>query len=323
MPRFSCVLCVVGITAATLLVGCSGHTHRSADVTAALQQAARRPAIPGETRSSVAPRRAWLDHDGPIFTQAAYLVSAADNDSSAHRSDKLEPLPSFSEILTRDIKALPRSLWDDTKRVYSDKTNLAVLLLAGGASLAVRNTVDDDFEDHFDKHRSLRGDWDDFGSVAGNPGLHFAVAAAAYAYGAKTGDAKTYHVGKTLINALAINGLSTMFLKVAANTSSPNGENLAWPSGHTSSTVCLAAVLDEAYGHAVGWPLYALSGFVAFERMDDREHHFSDIVFGAVLGYVVGTTAAKGHQPEFAGGQIIPYVDPYRGTSGLAWVKGF
>ncbi len=231
---------------------------------------------------------------------------------------------SFWPVLKRDIKAMPRSVWDDTKDVYTDKTNLAVLVLAGGASLAVRNTtVDDSIEDKFDERRSLSHGWSDAAGALGNPGTHFALAGAAYAYSVIAEDSKTYHVSKTLFNALAINNLSTLMLKLAANTSSPNGEQLAWPSGHTSSTVCVAAVLDEVYGPWVGIPLYALSGLVAYERMDDGEHHFSDIVFGAALGYVVGKTVAKGHNPEIFGGYIVPYVNPNSGSSGLAWVKSF
>jgi hypothetical protein len=57
--------------------------------------------------------------------------------------------------------------------------------------------------------------------------------------------------------------------------------------------------------------------------MDDREHHFSDVLFGAALGYIVGKTVARDHSPEILGGRIIPYVDPYHGTSGLAWLKSF
>jgi len=73
----------------------------------------------------------------------------------------------------------------------------------------------------------------------------------------------------------------------------------------------------------VGVPLYAMAAFVGFERMDDREHHFSDVLFGAALGYIVGKTVAEGHAPEIFGGKISPYVDPYYGSSGLAWVKEF
>ena len=130
-------------------------------------------------------------------------------------------------------------------------------------------------------------------------------------------------MAKTLFNALVINDLTTVTLKLAACTDSPNDERFAWPSGHTSSSVCLAAVFDHAYGHWVGLPLYALAGFVAFERMDDSEHHFSDVLFGAVLGYVIGNSVASGHDLKVFGGRILPYVDPQSGGSGIAWTKSF
>jgi len=328
-----------------LCAGCGQNTTLRSSVTSelerAIRQAQNQPAVncpqyeqtaaqasellPVTTTPTGFVQAALLTEDQPI------ILAAADNDKSPEYPDtsrnkdqhRLEPIPSFSEVLKNDVRSLPKSLWEDTKRVYLDKTNLTVLLIAGGASLAVRNTVDDKWEDHFDKHRSFRSEWGDLGGVLGNPGVHFAVAAAAYAYGLKTQDAKTYHVGKTLVNALAINGLSTVALKLAACTEAPNGEDWAWPSGHTSSAVCFAAVLDEAYGPWVGVPLYAMAGFVGFERMDDREHHFSDVLFGAALGYIVGKTVAEGHAPEIFGGKISPYVDPYYGSSGLAWVKEF
>ncbi len=249
-------------------------------------------------------------------------VSVADEQQETKR-DELKEFPVFSEILKRDIKELPSSLWRDTKRVYTDKTNLAVLLIAGGASLAVRNTVDDKWEHHFDRHRSLRSEWGDLGGALGNPGVHLGIAALGYYCGVKGGDTKLYYASKALFNALVINDLSTVMLKLAACTDSPNGEHFAWPSGHMSSSVCLAAVLDKYYGHKVGIPLYLLAGFVGFERMDDREHHFSDIVFGAALGYVIGKTVADGHSPEVLGGRVVPYIDPYDGRSGIAWVKDF
>ncbi len=250
------------------------------------------------------------------------VVSLAEQEQKGQENE-YEEIPVFSEILKRDIKELPSSLWTDTKRVYCDKMNLAVLLVAGGASLAVRNTVDDKWEDHFDKHRSFRSEWGDLGGALGNPGVHLGIAALGYYCGIKGGDTKLYHASKALFNALVINDLSTVMLKLAACTDSPNGEHFAWPSGHMSSSVCLAAVIDKYYGHKVGIPLYLIAGFVGFERMDDREHHFSDIVFGAALGYVIGKTVADGHSPEVLGGTIVPYINPYDGGSGIAWVKDF
>jgi len=234
-----------------------------------------------------------------------------------------DPLPSLRETVVRDLKRLPEGLWQDTKRVYTDPTNVVVLLTAGGAALALRPEVDDDIEDKYDRSHSFSEPWRDTFGVLGNPGTHFALAGAWYLLGAEKRDAKTYQVGRTLMNALIINDLSTLLLKVACNTESPNGENLAFPSGHVSSTACLAAVMHEAYGPWVGIPLYGLTGLVAVERMDDREHAFSDVVFGAALGWVIGHTVATGHRPEIFGGQIVPYADPVNRSSGLAWIKSF
>ncbi len=259
-----------------------------------------------------------------LYAQPSASDSSLLADIENKQIDKDINLPeklSFSEILKQDIKDLPKSLWEDTKRVYLNKDNIIILLVAGGATLAVRNTVDDKWEDHFDRNRSFKKEWGDLAGVLGNPGLHFALAAAGYYYGANFGDTKTYKVSKTLFNALIINGLSTMLLKVSANTEAPNGENLAWPSGHASSSFCLAAVLDTYYGHKVGIPLYLLAGFVGFERMDDREHHFSDVLFGAVLGYVIGKTVAEGHSPEILGGKVLPYSTP--NEAGVVWIKDF
>jgi len=238
---------------------------------------------------------------------------------SAAASQAPSTRPTFS--LKRDLKNLPRTVWADTKRVYTNPKNLAILLLAGGTSLALRPEVDDDIEDKFDRNRALRSEWGDVAGVLGNPGLHFGLAGLWYLAGLQSHDAKTYKIGKDLFSALIINGLSTELLKVAAHTQSPNGERYAWPSGHVSSSFCLAAVMDRAYGPLVGWPLYGLAGFVAFERMDDREHHFSDVIFGAALGLVIGHTVASGEPPEILGGTVLPYADPAAGTSGIAWHK--
>src|ERR1043166_6383971 len=105
---------------------------------------------------------------------------------------------------------------------------------------------------------------------------------------------------------------------------SPNGEWGTSPSGHTSSTFCIASVLHEAYGPAVGIPMYALGTLVAIERLDDREHYFSDVVFGAVMGTVIGHSVASGRDPEFFGWKVIPYADPRDGGStGIALYKSF
>jgi len=231
------------------------------------------------------------------------------------------PLPGFGETVLRDLKEAPSVLWHDTKKTFGNPYNLVFLLGAGGASLALRPEVDDDIEDYYDEHHTFKPDWRDAFGAMGNPATHFGFAAIWYLLGQTTQDAKTYEVGKRAISALGITGITTVMLKLAACTESPNGEDWAWPSGHVSSSMALATVLNDAYGPLVGVPMFGLTGLVAVERLDSGEHHFSDVVFGAALGWVVAETVMKEHRPEIFGGQIVPYLDPVSRNAGVAWVK--
>ncbi len=238
------------------------------------------------------------------------------------------PLRSFWETVQRDIKYLPKDLWRDTKRVYANPVNLVILGGAYGGSLALQQSgVDDSIQDHFNHRNDLRPahhhfneDWRDAFGAIGNPGTHFALAGAWYLLGQQTMDDKTYEVGKTLFSALMINGVTVMVGQAATYDRAPNGELGTFPSGHTSSSFVFASVMHEAYGHVVGAPLYALATLVAYERVEDGEHYFSDVVMGGVLGLVVGHSVASGRDPEFFGWKLMPYASP-NGGAGLAFVK--
>lgn len=231
------------------------------------------------------------------------------------------PLPGLFETIGRDLKEAPRTLWRDTKATYGNPWNLAFLVGAGGASLALRPEADDRVEDHFRKHHTFpQGERDTFDWL-GNPGTGFAIAGLMYVAGQTLQEAKTYEVGKRAFSALIITDLSTLLLKAAANTHGPNGENFSWPSGHVSSTVALATILNDAYGPLVGAPAYGVAVFSGIERLDSREHHLSDVVFGAALGWVVAESVMKEHRNEIFGGELVPYWDLDRATAGIAWVK--
>jgi len=232
------------------------------------------------------------------------------------------PLPGFGETVKRDLQELPHVLWHDSKAAFANPWNLVLLGAAGGASIALRTTnADDHVAEHYDRHNTFSGDWPDTFATLGNPGTHFALAGVWYLAGQQLQDAKTYEVGRKLFSALTITGVSTMFLKVAAWDDSPNGEWGAWPSGHVSSTMAMATVLNGAYGPLVGVPMFGLTALVGIERLDDREHWLSDVIFGAALGWVVGETVFKEHRPEIFGGEVVPYVDPVNGGAGIGWLK--
>jgi len=227
------------------------------------------------------------------------------------------------EVFKDDVRLFPKELWKATK----DSVNVPSLMLlagAGGLSAISRGSWDHHVDESF--HRGSKSNIfkkeDDFSSVAGNPTLHFGFAAAAYGLSLKIGDDKTYAFSKSLTQALTLNGLVTSGLKYAANDHSPNGEAWAWPSGHTSSTATVAAVAWEYYGWQAGVPLYLLTGWVATGRLDDREHWLSDVIFGAVLGSVIGHSVAQGRMIEVGGFTVLPYAAP-EGGAGLLFTRQF
>ncbi len=197
------------------------------------------------------------------------------------------------------------------------RENAIFLLAAGGVTMAFHESLDDDVAANTVRHTNRWGKAQDFVGGAGNPLHHLAASVGLYAYSLHEEDVELHELSQSLFSAVAITGVSTMLLKAAANTTRPNGESGGWPSGHTSSTMAVAAVLDEYYGHRVGIPAFLVAGLVGWERIDDREHDLSDVVFGAALGYVIGRSVASEHQTRFLGMSVEPFVDPATGTSGL------
>lgn len=214
--------------------------------------------------------------------------------------------------------------WRGFKSSYWNLPNVMLLTATMGGSIAIRETgVDDTIRNRTHGSRAL-GDMSETIQIIGHPGTHFAAAGVLWLVSDLTKDLKEHEVAKALTQALAVNGVSTLLLKVSTNTRGPDNEHFAWPSGHTSSAFATAAVLNEYYGPWVGLPSFALAGLVGYQRIDSREHDFSDVVFGAMLGYVIGTSVArddKAQFPELFGMKVIPYVEPESGSTGLALLK--
>lgn len=233
----------------------------------------------------------------------------------------------FLSSFATDLSNWPDRLIDDSRDTILASDNLTALLLAGGASIALHHSnADKRLARHFTKHRVLNSFVDESFNIIGNPGTHFAATGLWYALAADKGDEFNKQRAWTMTTALAITGLTTVGLKLIRDNETPNERRFAWPSGHTASSFTVASVLDEFYGPEVGLPAYALAGFVGFRMMDSGDHWASDVVFGAVLGWVVGHTVAGKHKKlELAGFQVMPCfaAGGDSSTMGLALMKRF
>ena len=225
--------------------------------------------------------------------------------------------------LKEDLLHMPGNFWQDSKMLVTQPRNAAILLIGGAASGYVRYVHDHKIEDYFQGRHTFRRDFNIGVGAAGNPLTHFALAGSGYMYGLVRNDLHTRQVSGSLLEALALDGLITLALKGIARDHCPNDEYYAWPSGHTSSSIAFATVMNEYYGPRIGLPLYALSGFVMYERMETGEHWASDVVFGAALGYVIGKTVADRYKPQIFDMEITPFFSPELGVSGLALKKRF
>ena len=220
----------------------------------------------------------------------------------------------------RDFADTPSALWKDAKHLVKPP---CLLTLGMGAALAGgTRTMDHDIADHFEDVDVLGGA-EDFGNTLGHPGLHLGIAGAVYLYGRLGKNDAALERSLILAEGLVINDLATLMLKAAFNRERPNGDNLSFPSAHVSSTFALAAMLDEMYGHRVGYPMYLLGGFVAFSRMNDEKHYLSDAVFASFLGYAVGKAVFDRHRMKMFGFELRPYVEEGAGAPGLAFTLDF
>jgi membrane-associated phospholipid phosphatase len=89
----------------------------------------------------------------------------------------------------------------------------------------------------------------------------------------------------------------TYGLKYTVNETRPNGGKHSFPSGHTSISFSAAEFMRGRYGWEYGIPAYATAVFVAYSRVESRQHHIQDVIAGAGIGILSSylfTTPYKG-----------------------------
>ncbi|MCK4627879.1 MAG: phosphatase PAP2 family protein [Sedimentisphaerales bacterium] len=285
MKQYILILCVM---TASWVMGCAtGSTQKPVQITKLPESTENQSYVP------------WRQRQGPAY----------DGD--------------FWRSFGRDGKEFAPRLWDDTTALVKNPVSLICLGAAGAAGIALNGpNADDRVQRHYEKHGSqLNTFWDTVGDAGGNPGAHFAIAGAMYFASLAGEEPETYENSKTLLRALALNGIFTTMLKAAAHTESPNGNESGWPSGHTSSSFTLATVLWNEYGPLVGVPLMGFAGYVGYERIDARNHDFSDVISGALIGTAIGYAVCKNEEIRIGEFTVVPFVDPQSGGAGLALAK--
>jgi hypothetical protein len=231
------------------------------------------------------------------------------------------------ELAQSNTENWPQRIIRDTKESFLRPDNLSLLLLAGGASVALHSShADNKVADNFEDHHSFHGFTDEGLNVAGHPWTHIGVAALWYADSRRNKNDFNAERAKSMLAALSVTGVTTFGLKAIRHNDSPNGKDWAWPSGHAASSFTVASMLDEFYGPNVGVPAYLCASLISYRMLDTGDHWTSDVVFGVAIGWVVGHTFGEKHrQLEIAGFKVLPYTATYdRGSVvGVNLIKRF
>jgi len=283
--------------------------------------------------SGCLPAEQVASNDGGLVTNTELNTSGnAGRQGGGVDADWYKPASSTEPVnpikpLWNDIRTLPDVVITETPEVATKPGNTFLLLAAGAGSIAMHNSgADARIARHFANSGNLNRDVDKIGDYMGGPGQHFAASGLWYLLAAGSGDELNKDRSWIMIKALSVTGATTLGLKIIRNNDCPNGKSLAWPSGHTSSSFTVAAVLDELYGPEVGIPAYIGAGFVGYRMMDSGDHWASDVLFGGVLGYLVGHhVAGKGEDAKIAGFDLAPMTMLETGepATGLMLVKQF
>jgi membrane-associated phospholipid phosphatase len=182
------------------------------------------------------------------------------------------------------------------------------------------------------------------------------VAPAIYVTGLAVRDPKTAGAGSAAVQALVVTLVTTGVLKIATGRpyplhgGDPNAPDRldhpeyardfrpfqvqtfwpfpAWPSGHTSATVSVAAALtayypDQWWIPSIGYPL-ALA--IGFGLIDGDAHWASDVVAGALIGHAIGYSIGRAFRRRLSEAhastvELVPIVAPTHGGAALelAW----
>ena len=87
-------------------------------------------------------------------------------------------------------------------------------------------------------------------------------------------------LGKSM--ALAIG--ATYGLKFSIDEKRPNGDNESFPSAHASISFASAEFVRNRYGWSYGIPAYVAATFVAYSRVESKQHYTHDVIAGAAIG---------------------------------------
>lgn len=96
-----------------------------------------------------------------------------------------------------------------------------------------------------------------------------------------------YQGARQLIYSELVAGQITALLKATVTRSTPDGMNdSSFPCAEASIGFAASSYVQHRYGLLASVPFYVASSAISIERINVKKEFWSDVLFGAALGYV-------------------------------------
>jgi len=207
--------------------------------------------------------------------------------------DRYETFPTW-------VNSVPEYGFNGMKNSITEKSNLMILGTAGlGALLAYQ--YDEQIKDFTQQKGLLPCRVSRLGDLYGVMGSALLLPTSIFITSKAANESNTEILEKLEFAAstLVANGVTTVILKKLIGRERPNGvNNRSMPSGHTSQSFAVAAVVNEIYGQNAGIVAYLIASLVGISRINDNDHYLSDVIIGAGVGTAIGRGFAKTYQEK-------------------------
>jgi len=175
--------------------------------------------------------------------------------------------------------------------VFSKSNYASLLFTAIGGGIAT--TADDEVHDYF-KERNPGQAPETVLGVIGKPYVLAPTIGSLLIMGQHSSNAKFHDFTYALAQAYTLNYAIVTSIKYGVGRERPDHSNTqSFPSGHAADGFMIAAVIHNYYGPKASVFGYTFATLLATSRLKIDKHWFSDVVTGAALGYVVGSSVCN------------------------------
>lgn len=243
-----------------------------------------------------------------VLLLVAAILAGGTQDASA--ADPEPPLP------RKSFREAARTFFDDGAYLFTfpARANAKGAWLTAGVTVGTLLLVEQDDEIREEAQESDSRAADRLGHVfepLGRAPIQAAALGIFYVTGRLTRRPHATATAATAFEAWLWTFMITSAAKAAFGRERPSGDadvhgffegDTIFPSGHTSRSFAIAAVLADRYGRPAAWIGYPVAALVGLATVQQDTHWASDILAGAGLGLAIGKGIASRHRPAATAG---------------------